>query len=133
VIDVGSLRGGPVPAWRLCDLADVVVLCATADPVSLVSTLAWIDAKGQSAPGVGGLPVSRARLLVVDAPAVGVERFRAEQVAGEAGDRLVGWWPWEPHVVDAVLRGATLEHRSLRRRTLTCAALATAAAVLEVA
>lgn len=131
VCDIGSLRGGPVPSWKVCEVADIVVMCATADAVSVVSTLGWIEAKGQSAPGVPGLAIDNARLLVIDSPAASGERFRADGLRAEIGDRMIGWWPWEPRLVDAVLRGGTLDHRSLRRLTLTRSVLASTAAVLE--
>ena len=125
VVDAGSMRGGATPAWRLIDIADVVVMVATSDPVSVVSTLAWCDAKGQSAPDVTGLLVEP-RLLVVDAPGA-VERLDAGSLTSALGGRLVGWWPWEPPVVDAVLRGATLDHRRLARQQLTRAVVSTTA------
>ena len=82
---------------------------------SVDATVAWMDAKGQSAPGVAGLSLDTARLLVVDAP-IGVGgAVRSDRSAGELGGRLVGWWPWEPKVVDHVLRGGSLDHRSIRR------------------
>lgn len=117
VVDVGSLRGGPGPGWRLVEVADVVVMVTSADPVSCASTVHWLDAKGQSAPGVGGLSVGVARLLVVDAPITAGERLALDAVV-ELGEECVGWWPWEPRTVDAVVRGAELDHRSVRRTAL---------------
>ena len=126
VVDIGTLRGGMSPAWRIAEQADVVVMCTTADPTSLVSTIAWMDAKGQSAPGIPGLAADTSRLLVVDAPTVGTERFGSD-VQAELGSRLVGWWPWEPRTVDRVLRGASLDHKSIRKSTLARSVTATAA------
>ena len=128
VVDVGSLRGGLLPSWRIVEQADALVLCTTPDPASLVSTTQWIETKGQSAPGVVGLAADTSKLLVVDAPVTAGERF-GPAVAGELGDRVVGWWPWEPRTVDAVHRGASLDHRSLRRSTLARAVLATIASL----
>jgi hypothetical protein len=130
VVDVGSLRG-TTPAWRIIDQADAVVMCTTAEPAALVSTLAWVDAKGQSAPGVGGLSTSTARLVVVDAPTSSGERFTSSQVQHELGDRLAGWFPWQPAVVDSMLRGATVDHRRLRGQPLTAAARSTMAKLSE--
>jgi MinD-like ATPase involved in chromosome partitioning or flagellar assembly len=130
IIDIGSLRGS-TPVWRIIEQSDVVLMCTTSEPASLVSTLAWMDAKGQSAPGVGGLSASSARLVVVDAPTGSGERFTSSQVQHEIGDRLAGWLPWQPTVVDAILRGATVSHRRLRGQLLTSAARATMAKVTE--
>jgi len=95
----------------------VVVMVTTPEPAALTSTVAWMDAKGQSAPGVAGLSLDTARLLVLDAPVTAGERFDVS-VADELGSRLVGWWPWEPKVVDHVLRGGSLDHRAVRRFAL---------------
>jgi hypothetical protein len=129
VVDVGTLRGGSSPAWRIAEQADTLVMCTSADPASLVSTVAWIDAKGQSAPGIAGLAADTARVLVVDAPITGTERFGAD-VEHELGSRLVGWWPWEPRTVDCVLRGASLDHKSIRKTTLVRSVTATVARLL---
>jgi MinD-like ATPase involved in chromosome partitioning or flagellar assembly len=130
VVDVGSLRGGPAPSWRIIEQADALVMCTTPDPASLVSTVAWMDAKGQSAPGVGGLTTDTTKLLVVDAPIAGGERFGAD-VAGELGERFAGWWPWEPRTVDLVMRGASLDHKSLRKATLVRSVNATMGQLLD--
>lgn len=129
VVDVGSLRGGLVPSWRIVEQADALVLCTSADPASLVSTTSWIETKGQSAPGVVGLAADTSRLLVVDSPITVGERFGPD-VQRELGDRFVGWWPWEPKAVDLVQRGASLDHRSLRKSTLARSVLATASTLV---
>lgn len=128
VVDVGSIRGGNVPAWRILEIADVVVLVSTAEPASLTSTVSWIDSKGQTAPGLTGLG-TQPRVVVVDAPVASGERFGPD-VAGELGERFAGWWPWEPKVVDHVHRGGGLDHRSIRRYALPRAAQATATSLL---
>lgn len=124
VVDIGSMRGGNVPAWRVLEVAEAVLVVASPEPASLTSTVSWIDSKGQTAPGLAGLspPV---RLVVVDAPVASGERFGPE-VAAELGDRFVGWWPWEPKVIDHVYRGGGLDHRSIRRFALPRAVRATA-------
>lgn len=114
VVDVGSMRGGQVPSWSVVESADVVVMVTTPEPAALTATVAWMDAKGQSAPGVAGLSLDTSRLVVVDAPVGASERF-GPRVAAELGGRLVGWWGWEPKVVDHVLRGGSLDHRAVRR------------------
>jgi MinD-like ATPase involved in chromosome partitioning or flagellar assembly len=131
IVDVGSLRGGAVPAWRIVEQADSVVMCTTAEPASLVATLAWLDAKGQSAPNVNGLSGGTERLLVIDAPVLSGERLGADQVRRELSTRCVGWWPWQPTVVDLVLRGATPEHRRLRSQPLLSATRSTLAELLD--
>ena len=123
VVDVGSMRGGNVPAWRVLEVADLVVVVATSEPASLTSTVSWVDSKGQTAPGLAGLS-SQPRLVVVDAPLTSGERFGPE-VAGELGGRLVGWWPWEPKVIDHIYRGGGLDHRSIRCFALPRAAHST--------
>jgi MinD-like ATPase involved in chromosome partitioning or flagellar assembly len=130
IIDVGSLRGGEVPVWPVIERADVLAMVTSPDPAALASTVAWMDAKGQSAPGVGGLSLDTARLVVVDCPVAAGERFDAH-VAPELGERLVGWWPWEAKVVDHVLRGGSLDHRSVRRCDLPGAASATLDRLLD--
>jgi MinD-like ATPase involved in chromosome partitioning or flagellar assembly len=124
VADVGSLRGGQGPAWSIIERSEVLVMVTNPEPAALTSTVAWMDAKGQSAPGVGGLSADQARLLVVDAPTTSGERFTPD-VAGELDGRLVGWWPWEPKVVDHVHRGGSLEHRAVRKFTLVRSIAAT--------
>lgn len=131
VVDVGSLRGAGLPTWRIIEQADSVVVCTTPEPASLVSSLAWMDAKGQSAPGVGGLSADTARMLVIDAPVTVGERFTPGQVTAELGERIVGWWPWQPGVIDAVLRGASVDHRRLRAQLLISAARATMTRLLQ--
>lgn len=128
VVDVGSMRGGNVPAWRVLDIADVVLVVATPEPASLTATVSWIDSKGQTSPGLAGLS-TQPRLVVVDAPLTTGERFGPD-VAGELGDRLVGWWPWEPKVIDHIHRGGGLDHRSIRRFALPRAAHATVESLL---
>ena len=117
VADVGSLRSGQGPAWSIIERSELLVMVTNPEPAALTSTVAWMDAKGQSAPGVAGLSADQARLLVVDAPTASGERFSAD-VAGELDGRLVGWWPWEPRVVDHVHRGGSLEHRAVRKFAL---------------
>ena len=129
VVDVGSLRGGSVPTWPIIERADVLVMVTTPEPAALTSTVAWIDSKGQSAPGVAGLSLDTARLLVVDAPIASAERFD-RSVAGELGTRLVGWWPWEPKVIDHLHRGGSLDHRSIRRFALVRSAVSTMGGLL---
>ena len=73
------------------------------------------------------LAVPYRRRRAIDAPVTVGERFTAGQVSAELGDRIEGWWPWQPGVVDAVLRGATLDHRRLRAQLLVSAARATMA------
>lgn len=124
VVDVGSLRGGSVPTWPIIERADVLVMVTTPEPAALTSTVAWIDSKGQSAPGVTGLSLDTARLLVIDAPIASVERFD-RSVAVELDTRLVGWWPWEPKVIDHLHRGGSLDHRSIRRFSLVRSAFST--------
>lgn len=124
VVDVGSLRGGSVPSWPIIERADVLVMVTTPEPAALTSTVAWMDAKGQSAPGVAGLSLDTARLLVVDAPTASGERFDVS-VSTELGSRLVGWWPWEPKVVDHLHRGGSLDHKSIRRFALVRSAVGT--------
>lgn len=131
VVDVGSLRGGSVPGWWIVERADVLVMVTSPEPASLTSTVAWMDAKGQSAPGVAGLSLDTARLLVVDSPIMSGERFEPS-VGGELGGRLVGWWPWEPKVVDHLHRGGSLDHRSIRRFALVRSALSTVSDLLGV-
>ena len=129
VVDVGSLRGGSVPTWPIIERADVLVMVTTPEPASLTATVAWMDSKGQSAPGVAGLSLDTARLLVVDAPVASVERFD-RSVASELGTRLVGWWPWEPKVIDHLHRGGSLDHRSIRRFALVRSTSATVSELL---
>ncbi|WP_420451779.1 MinD/ParA family ATP-binding protein [Ilumatobacter sp.] len=117
IVDVGSLRGGSVPSWPIIERADALVMVTSPEPATLTSTVAWMDAKGQSAPGVAGLSLDTARLLVVDAPTASGERFDAS-VSTELGSRLVGWWPWEPKVIDHLHRGGSLDHKSIRRFAL---------------
>ena len=124
VVDVGSLRGGQVPSWPIIERADTLVMVTNPDAAALTSTVAWMDAKGQSAPGVAGLSLDTARLVVVDSPAGVTERF-GPQIAGELDGRLAGWWDWEPRVVDHVLRGGSLDHRAVRRHDLAITAIAT--------
>ena len=81
VADVGSLRGGQGPAWSIIERSEVLVMVTNPEPAALTSTVAWMDAKGQSAPGVGGLSADRARLLVVDAPTASGERFSPDVAA----------------------------------------------------
>lgn len=131
VVDVGSLRGGSVPTWSIIERADVFVMVSSPEPASLTSTVAWMDAKGQSAPGVAGLSLDTSRVLVVDAPLASGEQFDPS-VGSELGGRLVGWWPWEPKVVDHVHRGGSLDHRSVRRFALVRSAMATADALADV-
>ncbi|MEM1335690.1 MAG: hypothetical protein AAGG08_19770 [Actinomycetota bacterium] len=125
VIDVGSLRNGSVPSWTIIERADALVMVTTPEPAALTSTVAWMDAKGQSAPGVAGMSLDTARVLVVDAPTAAGERFDVS-VSSELGSRLVGWWPWEPKVINHLHRGGSLDHRSIRRFSLVRAASATA-------
>ncbi|MEL6893981.1 MAG: hypothetical protein AAFP84_20495 [Actinomycetota bacterium] len=124
VVDIGSMRGGAVPSWPVVERADVLVMVTSPDPAALTATVAWMDAKGQSAPGVAGLSLDTARLVVVDQPVGSAERF-GPRLADELGQRLVGWWPWAPRVVDHVLRGGSLDHRAVRRFELGSAARAT--------
>ncbi len=126
IVDIGTVRGQS-PAWRIACAADLVVAVCSPDPVSVVSTLEWGTSRGKSMPGVEALASDTARLLVVDAPVVGRERFDAATVSAEVGDRLIGWWPWDPALVDSVLRGAGWAHRSVRRSPLAAAVSATAA------
>ncbi len=129
VVDVGSLRGGSVPSWPIIERADALVMVTMPEPAALTSTVAWMDAKGQSAPGIAGLSLDTARLLVVDAPLASGERFDVS-VSSELGSRFVGWWPWEPKVVDHLYRGGSLDHKSIRRFALVRAATATVGALL---
>jgi len=124
VVDVGSLRGGAIPSWPIIERADALVMVTNPDAAGLTSTVAWMDAKGQSAPGVAGLSLDTSRLVVVDTPGGSTEQF-GPNVADELNGRMVGWWDWEPRVVDHVLRGGSLDHRAIRRHDLVGAAAST--------
>lgn len=130
VVDVGSLRGGDVPSWPIIERADVLVMVSNPDPAALTSTVAWMDAKGQSAPGVTGLSLDTSRLVVVDTSDHSTERFGPD-VADELGGRLAGWWDWDSKVVDHVLRGGSLDHRAVRRHALVAAATSTFDRLIE--
>lgn len=130
VVDVGSLRGGDVPSWPIIERADVLVMVSNPDPAALTSTVSWMDAKGQSAPGVTGLSLDTSRLVVVDTPDHSSERFGPD-VADELGGRLAGWWDWDSKVVDHVLRGGSLDHRAVRRHDLVAAATSTFDRLIE--
>ena len=130
VVDVGSLRGGGVPTWPIVEMADVVLMVTSPEPGSLTSTVAWMDAKGQSAPRVQGLSLDTSRLLVVDAPVATGARFTSD-VAAELGGRFAGWWPWEPKVIDHLHRGGSLDHRAIRRFTLPRAVTATLSSLVR--
>lgn len=129
VVDVGSLRGGGVPTWPIVEMADVLMMVTSPEPGSLTSTVAWMDAKGQSAPGVQGLSLDTSRVLVVDAPVTTGARFEPD-VSAELGDRFAGWWPWEPKVVDHLHRGGSLDHRAIRRFALPRAVDATLSSLM---
>jgi MinD-like ATPase involved in chromosome partitioning or flagellar assembly len=124
VVDVGSMRGGHVPSWPIIERSDLLVMVTNPDAAALTATAAWMDAKGQAAPGVAGLSLDTARLVVVDTPGGSTERF-GPAVADELDGRLAGWWDWEPRVVDHVLRSGSLDHRSVRRHDLTHTAVST--------
>ena len=130
VVDVGSLRGGDVPAWSIIERADVLVMVTSPEPAALTATVGWMDAKGQSAPGVVGLSLDTSRLVVVDSPVGSGERF-GPRVADELGERLAGWWEWEPKVVDHVLRGGSLDHRAVRRFGLVASIASTIDRLVE--
>lgn len=116
VVDLGTMRGGAPHAALLAQL-DHLLLAATHDPVSLVATSTWIDSLGRVSPADAGLPVDVCRIVVVDDPRVG-DRVGRLTVERDLGDRLAGWLPWAPAVVDAIQRGVPLADRRLRRQPL---------------
>lgn len=116
VVDLGRLRGG-LPHTALLAQLDVVLMTATPDPVSLVSTLEWAEARGRVAPADSGLPLDLTRVVVVDAPSTRRRVTRAA-VEIELGDRYAGWLPWRPECVELVERGAALSDRRIRRDAL---------------
>lgn len=117
VVDLGRMRGGS-PLGALVAQLDLVLLTSVPDPVSLLADAMWIESSGRVSPAESGSPVSAARLVVIDSPAV-VERIGRTTVERELGHHLAAWLPWSPTTVDAVMRGESLDDRRLRRQLLT--------------
>jgi hypothetical protein len=116
VVDLGRLRGaGPVQA--VLGQLDSLLLLADADVVSVVSTMAWAEALGRSAPADPPMLVDRTRIAMVDAPTAHDRIGRTDAVV-ELGDRFAGRLPWEPDTVRALFAGIRLDDRRLRRSSL---------------
>ena len=119
VIDVGRLRGG-TPVWPIVAVADLVLLVASPEISSAVSSSEWMQANGRVSPADPGLATGKTRVLFVDSPA-GVS-FPRSMLSDELGDQFAAWLPWEPAAVDLIHRGARPDDRRLRRSALIAAA-----------
>jgi hypothetical protein len=128
VVDVGRIRAG-TPAWPLLTVADAVVLVGTAEVVSVVSSVEWIDALGRVSTEDVGLDEGIARLVVVDAP--GGQNFARSVLRSELGDRFAGWIPWDVTAVDLLHRGVAVSSRGMRRSSMVEAGEALARHLVE--
>lgn len=129
VVDVGRLRPGSVP-WPLIAVLDGLLLVTTPEANALVATDDWISADGRVLHGDTGLGNTAVSIVVADAPVV-EQRFARRVAEAELGDRLAAWLPWSPDGVAALLRGADLTDRRVRRRGLASAARRLASRVLS--
>jgi hypothetical protein len=132
VCDVGRVYPGS-PSWPVLDVADLVLLVAATDPMSLAANVEWADQLGRVAPAVEGLALDVTSIVLVTPPGVGRARPSPAAAAKELGRRLAGLLPWDPASVDLLHRGASLRHRSLRRSALAASARALVASALVTA
>lgn len=110
VLDVGRMRAGS-PAAPLLDVADIVLLVTSPEVSAAVGASEWLAAAGRISAIDAGAAGTDLRVVVVESP--GGRSFSRTLLTAEMGDRLVGWLPWEPSVVDAVHRSG---RPGLRRR-----------------
>lgn len=110
VLDVGRMRAGS-PAAPLLDVADVVLLVTSPEVSAAVGASEWLAAAGRISAVDAGATGTDLRVVVVESP--GGRSFSRTLLTAEMGDRLVGWLPWDPSVVDAVHRSG---RPGLRRR-----------------
>ena len=116
VIDLGRLRGA-TPVQAVFGQLDSLLMVADADVVSVVSTMAWAEALGRSAPADPPMLVDRTRIAMVDAPTA-LDRVGRTDAVVELGDRFAGRLPWDPDTVRALFAGVGLDDRRLRRSSL---------------
>lgn len=128
VIDLGRLRAGS-PARPLLERADAVLVVTSPEVSAAVSTVEWLQAQGRVSALEASLDSAELSMLVVEAPS-GVS-FPQSTVMAELGDRLAGWFPWEPTTVDELHRGVPIADRRLRRSALARAATRLAGRLLD--
>lgn len=121
VVDLGRLRGAS-PVGAVLAQCDVLVLVADSDATSIVSTDDWAAALGRVAPVDSPMPLDVTRIVVVDT-ASAIDRVGRADADAELGDRLAGWFPWEPAAVRSLYDGVPVADRRFRRSALVQAAL----------
>ncbi|MEZ5224266.1 MAG: hypothetical protein R2743_22460 [Ilumatobacteraceae bacterium] len=121
VVDVGRLRGAS-PVGAVLAQCDALVLVADSDATSIVSTDDWATALGRVAPVDSPMPLDVTRIVVVDTPHA-IDRIGRADADAELGDRLAGWFPWEPGAVRSLYDGVPVTDRRFRRSAFVQAAL----------
>jgi MinD-like ATPase involved in chromosome partitioning or flagellar assembly len=118
VVDVGRLFPGS-PAAQIAGVADMVVLVAPAEPGPLAATLEWVARRGQFAATDAMIDADRVRIVTVNVAAERRQRIDPGRLArDELGPAYAGHVPFDDGALELLCRGASIDHRALRRSRL---------------
>jgi hypothetical protein len=131
VVDLGRLYPN-APTLGVLNAMDVIVLVSPPEPGPVATTMEWAVRGGRDA--LGDVGVSVDRIVMITNEVVG-RRPRVtvtpRELASLQGPPYLGHLPHDEPAVELLHRGASMLHKSLRRRPLTEAAATIATGLLE--
>ena len=131
VVDLGRLYPD-APTLGVLNAMDVIVLVSASEPGPVAATMEWAGRGGRHAAGDVG--VSTDRIVMVTNEVVGRRRrvsVTPREMASLHGPPYLGHFEHDEAAVELLHRGASVQHRSLRRRPLVQAATAIAASLAD--
>jgi MinD-like ATPase involved in chromosome partitioning or flagellar assembly len=131
VVDLGRLYPN-APTLGVLNAMDVVVLVSPPEPGAVATTMEWATRGGRDAAGDVGVSIDRIAMITNEVvgrrPRVTVT---PRELASLQGPPYLGHLPHDEPAVELLHRGASMRHKTLRRRPLTEAASTIAAGLLE--
>jgi cellulose biosynthesis protein BcsQ len=130
VVDLGRLYPG-APTFGVLNAMDVIVLVAPPEPGAVAATMEWAIRGGRDSGGDVGVAVDR--IVMITNEVVG-RRSRVSvtprEMASLQGPPYLGHLPHDETAVELLHRGASMQHKSLRRRPFGESAATIAAGLL---
>lgn len=131
VVDLGRLFPGS-PALAVAGVADRVVLVTPPEPGPIAATIEWIGRGGQHTATETRLDAERLAVLSVDTGSDRRQRVDARSLdADTLGVAYLGHLPFDGATIELLMRGASLDHRSMRRSKLAPALNAVADTLVD--
>ena len=131
VVDVGRLYPN-APTLGVLNAMDVIVLVSPPEPGAVATAMEWAIRGGRDSAGDVGVSIDRIVMITNDVVG-GRSRLAVtpREMASLHGPPYVGHLPHDAAAVELLHRGASMQHKSLRRRPLTESAATITAGLLE--